>query len=235
MRRILILSVAIIVAIFAACTHPADFLQEKRSTDCSDAPNGVVRFALLSDDNVAIRYEWSGNSYRKVGTEPTGEDLIRQFADGSIYKWHYWGEDVRKISRDAAGPGTILSAPYAMNRDRSLLAATVFSTRDSFEPAHRIVLIRVADSVAAAEIIDLDGSVDSLAWSPKGDALVVLSGREKYVRRTLRERISSAMGHPIPYADISLTTFGVDGKKRCSITPARELGYGRGYVRWDDQ
>lgn len=235
MRRKFTLSVAVIVANLAACTHPADFLQEKGSADCSDAPSGVIRFALLSDDNVAVRYEWSGTSYRKVGSEAIGKEIVGQFADGSIYKWNYWGEDVRKISRDAAGPGTILSAPYAMSRDRSLLAATVFPTRDSFDPAQRIVLIRVADSIAAAEIIKLDGSVDSLAWSPKGDALVVLSGREKYVRRTLRERISSAMGHPIPYADISLTTFGVDGKKRCSITPARELGYGRGYVRWDDQ
>lgn len=230
MIRTQLLVVLVMISV-GACASSGGRMDTSGTASCAQPPSGVIRFALLSGADQAAIYEWKGGTYRRVRVQPTGPTLIGSFPDGSIYKWNYWGPDVASMNRELPGKGE-LSTPYAINRDGALLAAGL-QLAGEYASAPRVALVRLGDG-SLQSIIDMGRSVLSLAWSPTSDQLVVVTATERYGSRSGRERFSSAIGHPIPYSDITLSIVAVDGSVVCSISPAANVDYGNGYVRWDE-
>ena len=224
-----IVALLVSAAANAQRTKPVD---EPKEVACASPPSGVIRFTLTGGADEASQYVWTGSSFRRVGFVPVGKDLISRFKPGSFYQWNYWGSDVADISRSAAGSNTMLGTPYAGSGDGNWFVAGALTTGARDVAPMRLVLLR-RDSQAVVRILERNDSVAAVAWSPDSDALVVLSRAERYGKKTLRQWFAAAIGHPIPFAKITLSVFGRDGSLRCSIVPSENLPYGDGYVRWD--
>jgi hypothetical protein len=207
-------------------------MADAQLTNCPNPPTGVIRFALLSDKNTADLYEWSGRTYRMVGTAPLDKVFFDGFEASSTYKWNYWGADAPSINRSAAGSGSTLSSPYSVSKDGKWLAAGLLRLNEKNDPPLRFVFLEV-DTSRVVHTVEIGKSIKAMSLNPQAQEVVVLSETEKYVRKSLRQRFASAIGHPIPYSDITLTVVGLDGSSHCSITPARSLPYGNGLVRRD--
>ncbi len=230
-RFFLTAMVTLLVSVAANAQQPKS-AGEPKQVDCARPPSGTIRFTLTGGGDEAALYEWAGSSFRRVGVSPAGKDLLSGFKPGSFYEWNYWGADVGDISRRAADSDTILSTPYAVSRDGNWFVAGVVSTDDRNAAPSRLVVLR-RDSSVIVRTLERSDSIDAVAWSPDSDAIVVLSRAERYVKKTLRQRFAAAIGHPIPYAQITVSVLGRDGTLRCSIVPSENLPYGVGYVRWD--
>jgi hypothetical protein len=204
------------------------------AADCSQPPEGVIRFSLAPGGNQANLYEWRGNAFRKVGKTPVGQPLAARFPSGSYRQWDFWGPEVSRISRDLPERQLTLSTPYSLSADGTWLASGAMTAeeRKSYSWASRVVLMQVG-SQASAKTVEFPERLESVAWSPRADAIVVMTRQERYVKRSLRQRFAAAIGHPIPYATITLTIIGLDGTTRCSIVPEQSISYGSGMMRWD--
>lgn len=214
------------------CGHSPSSRSQGSSVDCGEPPQGVIRFALLSGADRAMSFEWSGAGYRRVGSEPTGGALIQKFPEGSVYKWNHWGKNVAAIRRDISEAEELIS-PYAWTHDSGFLVAGLVAKGNDDAP--RTMAILRAEDQRITSTIEMEQPIFSVAWSPNSDAIVILTAAETYERKRVREKLASSIGHPIPYSEITLSILGRDGKVVCSITPATDLDYGIGYVRWDAQ
>ena len=211
-----------------------DKMQTTNAVSCAVPFDGVIRFALVSDTKTSQLYDWTMDHYRFTETSAVGAALEVQFPKGSFYRWNTWGPDVGAVSRSAGGPESLLSSPYGVSPNGKWLAAGLMRTLDTNSAPTAFAVLRV-DTSAIEKIVQLYGELESISWAPGSDAIVVMTRQETYVKKSLRQRFSAAIGHPIPYADIGLTVYGLDGSMRCTISPAKMLAYGTGYTRWDRQ
>jgi hypothetical protein len=204
-----------------------------RLLECPNPPVGVIRFALPSSDGRPLLFEWSGKTIRKVDPELYGKDFYAQFKAGSTYKWNYWELNTPLIDRQAAGAKSFLSTPYSMSSDGRLLAAGLLTENEQQDIAPKSFVLLDVSAKTVMTSVNVGQSIDALSWDPRAMALVIVSRVERYRKKTVKEQFAAAIGHPIPYEDIALTVFGLDGIPRCSTIAAQSLPYGTGQVRWD--
>jgi hypothetical protein len=192
----------------------------------------VIRFAVVGDGGTGALYEWKDVHVSRIKQRLDRKGALGQFPEGSFYKWEYWGDAVQTIPRDAAGTGLRLGTPYSRSPDGRYLAAGASAAKHPESQPSRLAILPIAVSQVAV-IVDLHDPIESMSWSPRGDEIVVATRREQYTRRSLREKFASAIGHPIPLEDLTLTVIAFDGATRCSLEPFRQVPYGMAYVRWD--
>jgi hypothetical protein len=191
---------------------------------------GVIRFAVRSDKTTANMYEWSGKTYRELGSEEMDKRFFSTFKAGSNHQWNFW--ELANVNRTVVGPGTLLSTPYSMDPGEKILAAGLERKGDDIDEPTEFVFLEVATS-RIIKRVEVGRSIVGLSWDPNSAAVVVMSRVERYGKKSLRERLAAAIGHPISYDDIFLDVIGVDGAAHCSVAPASSIPYGTGLVRWD--
>jgi len=201
---------------------------EKSAFDCSQPPEGVIRFTLSSGRNDARLYEWHGKEFHQVGTTPIGKGMVVPYPKESYYNPTYWGADVQGIDRQAGGAESLLSTPYAISPDRKTFVAGL---GPEFDFSERIAFLSMDTSKLVGKV-DFHEAIDAVAWDPLSRAVVVLSHSERYGLNPLA-LLAATAGHPIPYANLTLSVVEPNGATRCTIHPARGLMHGGGYVRWD--
>jgi hypothetical protein len=193
---------------------------------------GVIRFAVRSDTTTAGIYEWSGTVTRELGREDVDQLFFSRFKTGSSHQSNLW--EFTNIDRTIAGPGTLLSTPYSMDSEGKILAAGLERSGDDINEPKEVVFLEVA-TLRIISRVDVGRSIVGLSWDPNSAAVVVMSRIEVYGKKSFRERLAAAIGHPIPYSDIFLDVIGVDGATRCSIAPVSSMPYGTGLVRWSSK
>ncbi len=225
-------AVAVLIVVIGAAARP-----DRRAgvVECAHPPAGVIRVALSTNESSVELYEWSGTDFRRTGAAPLAEYFYRKPDDGSYYIRDHWGQNAPTVRRDAAGPYSILSTPYATSRDRRRHAIGVEPKVNELDLPPTRFAVFDAGASTPVRVFDVGQWIDSLWWSPSALEIVVLSEVERYGRETFRDWVALAAGHPIPYSDVKLTTYGLDGTVRCSTYAALSLPYGGGRVRWDAQ
>lgn len=199
---------------------------------CPIPPVGVIRFAVRSDESTAKIYEWSDKAYRELPSQKMDKAFFLTFKAGSYHEWNFW--ELANVDRTVAGPGTLLSTPYSTDPVGKILAAGLERKGDDINEPTEFVFLDLSTSRIIRKI-EVGRSIVGLSWDPNSAAVVVMSRVERHGKKSLRDKLGTAIGHPISYNDVFLDVFGLDGAVRCSIVPASSVPFGSGLVRWDTE
>ncbi len=123
--------------------------------------------------------------------------------------------------------------PYDLSKGQKYLAASVCDINNS--QSRGTIEIMEYESCKRVSSILSDNSVESLAWSPSGENIVVLEYGNAKTKSGVKDAFAKWIGHRIVYKDIYLILYSANGEKVCEYIVDREVPWPRGAIRWDDE
>jgi hypothetical protein len=147
---------------------------EKTTFDCSQPPEGVIRFTLSAGGDDARLYEWHGTAFHEVGTTPKGQKTVAPYAPGSYY--NPYSVNVPGVYHQADDPGSVLTTPFAISPDAKRLVAGL---GPEFNFPERIAFQNLGASQITGTV-NFHEAINAVAWDPSSKSAVVLSHTERY-------------------------------------------------------